>query len=93
MELGADVDVCSSLHVAIQNNDHEAVEMFIKAGADVDQQDGYGNPPFIYAATEGIGYLDILIKAGADVNKENNAGRTALVEGILYQNVGFIDML
>ena len=63
-----------------------AVEMLIKAGADLHARLDSGFTPLLFAVREGrIGVVQALLKAGADVNEtiqtRHTAGRQALAAG------------
>jgi hypothetical protein len=59
--------------------DSAGIETFLKAGADVDARDKFGNTPLIYAAARNPETCNLLIDNGADVNARNEYGETALI--------------
>jgi hypothetical protein len=77
---GADVNkagtVGTPLHAAAKRGYVDAIQMLLKAGADVDARDAAGNTPLHVAGT--FEARDALVKAGADVNAANAAGSTPL---------------
>lgn len=51
------------------------LDLLIKAGADVNHQDNFGNSPMIYAASFGRSSIVLrLLEAGADYRIRNNDG-------------------
>ena len=71
-------DGYTPLHIAVKNKDHEAVEILLKRGADVNVRDDNGLTPLHYAVRYSIGAVEILLKYGADVNAQDDHGDTPL---------------
>ncbi len=70
----------TALMAATYANQPEAVELLLRAGADVDLQDDMLNNPFLYAGAEGL--MEILAlthKAGADPTIRNRYGGVAII--------------
>ena len=63
---------------AVRNNDIEQAKDLIKAGADLNIQDGYGRTALHIAAATNEETLHELISAGADLNIQDDNGCTAL---------------
>lgn len=65
----------------VKTTDTAAVEAALRAGADVNARDEYGQTPLMYAASqsESPQMLELLLRAGADVNARSDAGWTALM--------------
>ena len=58
---------------------YECLEEILKAGADVNVTDGYGNTTLMVAAEEGNSIIvQLLLDNGAEVNAENYLGTTAV---------------
>ena len=70
----------SLLHVAVNNNYTELVQLLLERGADVNKQDENGETPIFSALYEDIDdtVLELLLKYGADVNHLNKAGHNML---------------
>ena len=63
----------------------EAVEILVKAGADVEAKDSWGMTPLIFAALKGNNeVVKLLLNAGADPDVKDNQGRSALYYAIAY---------
>ena len=83
----ADKDGFTALHVAAQNGRAEALDMLIRAGADVNATDRHGNGPLWTAGYEAakaiatdanMSIVAMLLKAGADPHRINKAGRSPI---------------
>lgn len=81
----ADKDGFTSLHVAAQNGHAEVISLLLKAGANPNATDRYGNGPLWTACYEGakadatpaqLSIISRLLQAGADPDHANNAGRS-----------------
>lgn len=56
------------------------VEELIKAGADLQSLDSYGNDALWAACySEDLTSIELMVKAGADLNRQNSIGATALI--------------
>ncbi len=76
----AQVDGTTPLHWAVQNDDLEAAQMLIRAGAKVATANRYGMTPLSLACTNGNGALvSLLLESGADPNSALPGGETALM--------------
>lgn len=76
----SDVDGTTALHWAVYNDDVEAVDMLLQAGADPRASNRYGVRPLPLAATNGsAAIIERLLAAGADVNGRTLAGETPLM--------------
>lgn len=65
---------------AYSNTDPEIFELFLDAGADVNQKDANGNTPFLNAAYRNeLAMVKLLSKDVKDFNIANNEGETALM--------------
>jgi ankyrin repeat protein len=66
--------------LAYGTKDAAIIELFLNAGADVNQADEEGNTPFLNAAARNeLTMVQLLAKDVADVNAANNSGETALM--------------
>ena len=73
-----------SLHDAASKNAHEAVEVLLKQGADINAQDKHGWTPLHHAAwNNAADTAEVLLKQGADVHATNKNGWTPLHWGAL----------
>ena len=68
------------LFEAVSNNNTKEVDRLIKAGADVNATDDYGETALMWAAWyDAADAAKMLIEAGADVNARDKGGKTALI--------------
>jgi ankyrin repeat protein len=72
----------TALMWATINNFLLVVDTLIKAGANVNLQDSYGETALMFKTTQKI--LDKLLNAGANVNIQNNDGNTAIMLFLSY---------
>ena len=69
----------TSLHIAAQAGDTNAVQALSQAGADINTRDEFGTTPLIEASRCGHDQIvRMLIQAGADVNACNQLGDTPI---------------
>ena len=66
----------STINMAAQAGDIEAVKEFLAAGSDVNAKSNYDLTPLHYAATKEV--AELLIAKGADVNAKSKFGMTSL---------------
>ena len=77
----AESDGTTPLLWAVHNNDIDAVDRLIKAGADVNVKNEYGVTPMSEAAVNGnTTIIEKLLKAGANADSPSADGMTALYE-------------
>jgi ankyrin repeat protein len=83
------------LFIAITGERIPILKMLIKAGANINSRDSYGNTPFFYVSqlTNPIEVGDLLLASGADLKIKNNEGRTILHETVLSGNSFFLKYL
>ena len=73
-----------SLHDAASKNAHEAVEVLLKQGADINAQDKHGWTPLHHAAwNNAAATAEVLLKQSADIHATNKNGWTPLHWGAL----------
>ena len=73
-----------SLHDAASKNAHEAVEVLLKQGTDINAQDKHGWAPLHHAAwNNAAATAEVLLKQGADIHAKNKNGWTPLHWGAL----------
>ena len=73
-----------SLHDAASKNAHEAVEVLLRQGADINAQDKHGWTPLHHAAwNNAAATAEVLLKQGADIHAKNKNGWTPLHWGAL----------
>jgi ankyrin repeat protein len=74
-------DGYTPLHrLAYSNSDPAIFELFLTAGADVNQKDAEGNTPFLNAASRNeLGIVKLLSKSVKDFDATNNDGQLALM--------------
>lgn len=66
--------------LAYNNSDPAIFELFLSAGADVNQKDADGNTPFLNAASRNqLDMVKLLSEDVTDFNTSNNKGQTALM--------------
>ena len=75
------VDGTTALHWAVRADDLDAIDLLVRAGANVSARNRAGVMPLELAAINGsAAIIERLIKAGADVNRPlNSSGDTALM--------------
>lgn len=70
----------TALMAATYANQPAAVELLLRAGADVDLQDDMRNNPFLYSGAEGLmEILQLTHRAGADPTIRNRYGGVAII--------------
>ena len=70
----------TALMAATYANQPEAVDLLLRAGADVDLQDNMLNNPFLYSGAEGLmAILKLTNEAGADPALRNRYGGVAII--------------
>ena len=78
------------LHMLVANPDadQDALELLLKAGANVDAQDSTGCTSLMIAASQDLDPLTTitLIQAGTDIHKSDENGRTALMYAAAFDN-------
>lgn len=75
-----DPDGTTALHWAVRNNDLQAVDRLIRAGAKVNAANRYGITPIYLACQNGSAEaVSRLLKAGVSANATGNYGETALM--------------
>ena len=98
LQFGADPNIgdntnYTALHFAAQEYAVDAVKALLKAGANVDAKDDYGNTPLgkaVYYNDEVGEVIKLLLDAGADKNLENNYGVSPIG---LAKSIGNFDMV
>src|SRR5205823_3640311 len=76
----AESDGTTPLLWAVHNNDIDAVDRLIKAGADINVKNEYGVTPLSEAAVNGnTAIIEKLLKAGANADSPSADGMTALM--------------
>ena len=72
---------------AAEEGNMERLSQLIKAGANVNTPDKFGNLAAHKAATKGHRKcLELLVKAGANVNKSDKMERTPITQAAMYGN-------
>ncbi|HOT76145.1 MAG TPA: ankyrin repeat domain-containing protein, partial [Candidatus Wallbacteria bacterium] len=73
---------------------YEAVDLLVRAGANINDTDNNGDTPLIVAAREGkLFAVKAFLKNGADVNIKNLKGGSALTESCSWRNSEEIPLL
>ena len=86
-----DDDNNSALHLAVDENRTDIVQVLIDAGADIDTQNHAGCSPLHSACASGtLEVLKLLVRGGAGVRTTNDQGRTCLH---LAAELGHIDIV
>ncbi len=74
------IDGTTALHWAAQNDDLQAAQLLVRAGANVQAANRYGVTPLSLACTNGSSpMVALLLEAGADPNTKLPGGETALM--------------
>ena len=75
----------------VEVGNKEIIELFMKAGMDVNAKGNYGETALMFASVHNnIELIKFLIKKGANVNAQSNDGYTALM---FASSEGFLDVL
>ena len=88
-------DGYTPLHrLAYDNSDKAIFELFLSAGADVNQKDADGNTPFLNAASRNKREMvELLVEYVTDFNTANAKGQTALMLAIQNNTPKVVDYL
>jgi len=79
---------------ASKNGNKEDVELFIKAGIDVNAKGEYGRTALMWASRNGHTEIArLLIEKGADVNAKDEYGRTALGNASIMGHTEIVNLL
>lgn len=82
------------LHLAAQSGNSEGVHAALKSGDDVNQADGYGMTPLLYAAaTPNVSVVEHLLEKGADPNHMAHDGETPLLIASRKSNIPVVELL
>ena len=68
----------TSLHLAVNHENKDVIELLIVEGADVNVIDNEGESPIFMVSSDNINLFKLLLVHGADPNIKNNDGRTIL---------------
>lgn len=82
-----------ALFSAIESDKPEIVELFLKAGAQVNNIPGRSLTPLVAASDKTGLILPMLLAAGADVNGQTGTGETALMRAAQQGNVPNVKLL
>ena len=75
----------TALHMAAGSGSVEIINLLLDAGAAIDEQDGFGRTPLVYAVLfQRRKAVEHLIIAGADVNLCTHRGETPLMRAAAY---------
>lgn len=84
----------SSLAIAATKNNLALVQMLIKAGANLNAQNRFGNTALMIALERGFdSIVGAMLEAQADVNIQNSEGKTALMIAAKKGSAAFLDRL
>ena len=83
--ISAGIDICAkdknqytALHFAVQANSLEIAETLLKAGAEVNAVDMYGNSPLMRCNNVSLSMVELLLKHGANPYQRNEYGVSAV---------------
>jgi ankyrin repeat protein len=80
--------------LAYNSTDTDVFELFITAGASVDQKDAQGNTPFLNAAARNeLGVVRWLFPYVKDINTINNKGQNALMLAVQHNSPELVSFL
>ena len=80
--------------LAGRENHKDIAELLLKAGADPNIQNGYGNTTLILAGQRNHkDIVELLLKAGAEPNIPDNKGNTALILAVEEGNKDIVELL
>lgn len=80
--------------LAFGTKDVAIIELFLNAGADVNQADEEGNTPFLNAAARNqLSIVQLLAKNVKDINAANKSGETALMLAIHSNKADVVEFL
>ncbi len=83
-----------TLHIAAQAGDIPAIETALRTQTDVNQTDGHGVTPLLYAITAlHIDMVEYLLNRGADPNHQADNGETPLLTAVKKKNLPIAEML
>ena len=84
----------TALHEAAAASQADEVTRLLKAGADVEARDRFGQTALHEAASKGhLGIVKVLLEHGADVEARNEGGETALHEVASKGHLGIVKVL
>jgi ankyrin repeat protein len=90
----AQPDGMTALHWAARQNDLDAAQLLIRAGAKADVATRYGVTPMYFACENGnASMIDVILRAGVSPNAANPGGETALMTASRSGNVEAVKLL
>lgn len=80
--------------LAYSNTDPAIFELFLTAGADVNQKDDEGNTPFLNTASRNeLAMVQLLSKSVKDFNATNNNGQSSLMLAVQHNSPEVVEFL